>query len=84
MLHNINGYQIEDLTLPDQHAQLVKFLTRFSVGHTSKMRTGYTTEHVYAAKVILDTYRVLRYREHIIAGLMAKTKSCISVKTDSL
>ncbi len=72
MLHNRNGYQIEDLTLPDQHVQLVKFLTRFSVGHTSKMRTGYTTEHVYAAKVIMDNYRVLRYREHIVAGLKAK------------
>ena len=77
MLHRSRGYQIEDLTLPDQHKQLVKFLTRFSVGHTSKMRTGFTTEHVYAAKLIMETYRVLRYRENLIntAGDSANNNS---------
>ena len=69
MIHREKGFQIEDLTLPDQHNQLVQFLTRFSVGHTSKMRTGFTTEHAYAGKVIMESYRVLRYRETLLAAV---------------
>ena len=48
-----------------------------SEGHTSKMRTGFTTEHVYAAKLIMETYRVLRYRENLIntAGDSANNNS---------